>query len=393
MSYFQGDSRNFTHNRIFEYRFGVAGGWIDTAMNLSGNQALVGTGYLTENNFGCLGYISFYLSETVKIQSVTRHAHPRSVTSLIQRPSISRRKYLCIRIFIMTLKKAAILGLLFSSTISVPALAIDSVHVECDTCVTDAEFITAARTEAVNNKTIFVNVMNFENYELKKFKTTKDYYTECREEREGQICHKTYKTYTYGISVTNSELNLFTDLADSINDARKYYSQRSIEIPSTVVESGYDLIGSGNIPGRVTNYFNQMPLRNSILEKAIVVAGSASKIISTSIKFEAPALVFSFADGVKAYAIIDFVDMDDQTHFKFIKIIHGEIVMDLTKPNPFKTRYDFSGLSEASWAALYEALNAYGLTVRGSSSRIVPRGTVTIVVCSGGASNPCKNPE
>ncbi|BAJ03525.1 hypothetical protein [Shewanella violacea] len=295
----------------------------------------------------------------------------------------------------MTLKKAAILGLLFSSTISVPALAIDSVHVECDTCVTDAEFITAARTEAVNNKTIFVNVMNFENYELKKFKTTKDYYTECKEEREGQICHKTYRTYTYVISVTNSELNLFTDLADSINDARKYYSQRSIEIPSTVVGSGYELIGAGYIKTKVTTYFNQMPLKNSILEKAIVVAGSASKIISTSIKFEAPALVFSFADGVKAYAIVDFVDMDDQTHFKFIKLIdkNGNII-DFTKSNPFSEKtYNFTGITLASWQVFYTALNAYSLTVSGSSSRIVPRGTVTIVVCSGGASDPCKNPE
>ena len=40
-------------------------------MNLSGNQALVGTGYLTENNFGCLGYIFLigeYHSEGVFIE-------------------------------------------------------------------------------------------------------------------------------------------------------------------------------------------------------------------------------------------------------------------------------------------------------------------------------------
>ena len=36
--------------------FGVASGWIDTAMNLSGNLTLVGTGHLTDNNLGCLGY-------------------------------------------------------------------------------------------------------------------------------------------------------------------------------------------------------------------------------------------------------------------------------------------------------------------------------------------------
>ncbi|PKG76563.1 hypothetical protein CXF86_00290 [Shewanella sp. GutCb] len=302
----------------------------------------------------------------------------------------------------MTLKKAVILGLLFSSTVSLPALAIDPIHAECATCQTETQFYTAARKNAVLNRTLSINIMNFENYELKKFRVSKSSHVECEYDNEPdgrggklQICRKIYDYSTISASITNEELNLFTDLADSINDARKYYSQRSIEIPSTVVESGYEIIGAGYVKTKVTNYFNQMPLRKSILEKAVVVGASASKMISTGIKFEMPALVFLFSDGVKAYATLDFYDMDDEAHFKFIKLVdkNGNSV-DFTKSNPFSEKsYNFSGISQASWSVFHAAMSSYGLTVRGSSSKIVPRGTVTIVVCSSGKDNLCKSPN
>ena len=54
---FQGDSRDFIHDGIFEYRLAEKWGcsgklkliqrWIYLAV--------LGTGHLTENNFGCLG--------------------------------------------------------------------------------------------------------------------------------------------------------------------------------------------------------------------------------------------------------------------------------------------------------------------------------------------------
>ncbi|WP_394230951.1 hypothetical protein [Shewanella colwelliana] len=303
----------------------------------------------------------------------------------------------------MTLKKTVFFGLLFLSTISAPSLAIDSIHVECSTCTTETQFYNAAKNEA-KNTTRFINIMNFKNYELRKFRASKTANKVCEDDREPdgrggfiQICKWEYDYAIVSAPITNEELYLFTDLADSVNDANKYYTQRSIEIPSTIVTSGYELIGAGYKQTKVTTYFNQLPLKDSILEKLVVVAGSASKIVSTGIKFEMPALVFTFSDGVKAYAEIDFVDMDDQTHFKFTKLIdpNGNPI-DLTKSNPFTEKYyNFSKTSLSSWRVFRSALNAYDLRIIGSSNNTVPTGTVAITDCSGrsptGSDTICRN--
>ncbi|WP_299569574.1 hypothetical protein [uncultured Shewanella sp.] len=294
----------------------------------------------------------------------------------------------------MSFKKIAIFGLLFSSVTSVSSLAADSIIAECATCETDSQFYTAARRNAVLNQTLSINIINFENYEFRKFRVSKSSSIECEYDREPdgeggrqQICRKKYQYSTIPTSITNKELNQFTDLADAMNDARKYYSQRSIAIPSEVVESGYELIGAGYVKSRVTDHFNSMPLKRSILEKAVIAGAAASSMVEVGgIKFSMPALVFTFSDGVKAYATLDFYDMDDNAHFKFTKLIdkNGNII-DFTKSNPFVEKtYTFEGMSVASWSVFFKAMSAYGLTVRGASSKVVPRGSVTVVVCRSG---------
>lgn len=300
----------------------------------------------------------------------------------------------------MEIKKIAVPVALLSLFLSFQAYSIDSIHVECKSCQSESQFIDEAKANSVKNETLYVNVMNFKNHEIRKFEVTRVYKRVCdpndREpDGEGGIfqpCLTISSTTAKPQDVTNKELNAFLGLADAVNDANNLF-QRSIEIPASVTPSAFDLVGSGTTPRKITLYFDQMSLRDNYLEKGVIVAGAASKIVTTVINFDPPKLAFSFSDDTQAFAIIDFVDMDDRVHLKFIKVVGGDFIeIDLTKDKPFDQSYDLSGVSLATWQSLFAAFKAYGLAVVGSTTKIVPRGTVIIIECSGSTEPICRHP-
>jgi len=303
----------------------------------------------------------------------------------------------------MQLNKTTLLGLLFSSIISAPTLAIESIYTECKTCETDNQFDMNAKNNSILNNSIFVNVMNFENNEIRKFKALKSSYRQCSDDNEPngkdgrtKICQTRYNYSVTPESLTSLELNKFDNLASEIIDLKLFVSSHKIKIPKAVVESGYQIIGTSYIETKAETYFNNLPLKDGYKEKVISTGIAASMLIGTGhLKLNFPPVVFEFSDKIKAYAAFDFYDMDDQIHFTFTKIVDANgNEFDLTKPNPFSTKtYNFSGVSKTSWSQLYAVLNAYGLGVRGASESLIPKGTVTIIPCSNCKDDICKSPN
>lgn len=303
----------------------------------------------------------------------------------------------------MKFTKITLLTLVFSLIISIPALAIDSIYTKCTTCQTDAQFYTHAKANSILNKNIIVNVMNFKNKKIRKFKVLKNSYKQCSDDKAPngrtettEICSAKYKGSVIPISLTSLELNNFDILADNINDLQLLVSSHPIKIPKTVVESGYEIIGAGFIQTRAMTYFNDMPLKDIYLKKIISTGISAKRLIDAGImEFEFPQLVFEFYDGVKAYPAFDFYDMDGQVHFNFIKAVDANgNAFNLTKSNPFSDEiHNFDGISKDSWAVLHFALNAYGFDVQGTSKSIPPTGTAVIVACSNENNASCNNPN
>lgn len=302
----------------------------------------------------------------------------------------------------MTLQKIAFLGLFLSSAISVQAQAIDSIYVECSTCETDSQFNNAAKENIVYMETTLINVMNFENYEIRKLKSSKNSILECEDEGEPdgnggtlQIC-KWKRTYDIvPMPVTNEELNTFTALADAMNTIRKTITLKSIPIPKIVVESGYEFITSGNSFGKTRMYYNSLPISENYIEQMNYAVTAVSKMAPGSFLIEAPILVFTFSDGTKIHAEFDSI-VGGEVFFKYVKLINTDGLDIELEDNsqPFKTgvEYDFSRLSLRSWGKVYDYLNANNLTIVNVTGKIVPRGTTTIVKC-GGTGIRCKNPE
>lgn len=268
--------------------------------------------------------------------------------------------------------------------------------------VTEAQFIQSAKDNAINRATIYVNVMNFENYEIEKYRIYKNSKTVCdpngREpDGEGGFIHDCWleKTLTAEkINLTNTELNLFTDLADGVNELKKEISQRSIEVTIDVLPSGFDIAAASYKGERVINYYDSLSyFDSSIASKYLIAFDALFKTVSVDITMNAPAVKFTFSDKTEAYAVFDFVNSDGVAHFKFIKII-GEngLEIDLTKDNPFKKNYDVSGISLTSWQSLLTEFKAYGLAVDVANTATVPKGIITIIDCSKSPGYECKNP-
>lgn len=292
--------------------------------------------------------------------------------------------------------------LLFSIAIAGPALAIDSTSVECDSCTTEKDFSNSATENAAYNSTIIVNVMNFKNFELRKFEVTSKTSFVCEDEGEPDgeggvfnICKKVKTVTAKPQSISNEELNSFSDLATAINNS-KIISQRSIEVPPTIVDSGYDFITTASAAGKTSNYYNSMPLSQRFLEQINFVIGGISKLFPNGVlNFEPPYLVFEFADGTKVNAKLAYIDMDNTINFKYLKLIdpNGSVIK-LDKDQPFKVGvfYDFSSLSNSTWSKVYNFMSFNGFVVRGLSSKIPPPGNV-LVSCENKTETVCKHPQ
>lgn len=291
--------------------------------------------------------------------------------------------------------------LLFMAAVPFSASALDSYHVDCETCVTEAQFTQAAKDNAIHRQNINVSVMNFNNYEIRKYQVYKNSKTVCdpngREpDGEGGFIYDCWleKTLTANkVNLTNTELNLFTDLADAHNALNQTILQRTVVIPKDVVASGTDVINSTNKRNLIISHYNSLGFTDiSIISKYLVVAEAFTKTFNLAVTITAPAIEFTFSDDTVAYAVFDFVDSNLVAHFKFTKIIVGGIEIDLTKDNPFSKTYDVSGMSLTSWQSLLTAFKAYGLAVNVADTTRVPKGTVRVIDCSNSTETVCRNP-
>jgi hypothetical protein len=278
------------------------------------------------------------------------------------------------------------------------ANAIDLVYTECSTCKTTSEFTIAANYKGVVGKNILVNVMNFANYEMRKFNVYKTTHIECEYDTEPdgygeslQICRRKNYYSTVEQQIPSGEFSDFYDLADAVNYSKKFVASYSITVPKDVVETGWQLIGTTYMQTRVLDYFTNSPIQKDFAVKSLTILTSASKIVKTSIQFEMPAMVFVFSDGSKVYVTAQSYDLDDNVHFKFEKLVDVDgNVVKMDKLNPFTDQKVFSFVNSLSaYKAFLNILGAYSLTITNLTP--LPSGQVIVTVCD--SSKVCLHPE
>lgn len=271
----------------------------------------------------------------------------------------------------------------------------------CETCITDQQYMTHARSLVNKDETKVVHIFNMSEYGYKKYNITRTSYIECEYDNEPdgrggrqQICRRQFKYSTAELVVSNQELSEFTEFALVYNDTAKFLKQNSIEVPSIVSDTAFDLVGDTYTQNAVILYLQHGNSFEAILDRLHSYAGGVSRLVTTPIMVNSPIIAFKFSDGTFAYAILDFVDSDGKLHFKFIKIQDASgNSLDLRKDNPFPASYTFINMSQDSWEAFFRAMQRLGLTVRGASESIIPKGIVRIVHICGDNTNPCPSPN
>lgn len=302
----------------------------------------------------------------------------------------------------ITISSLSFIACAFSFQTQAAAGLIDSEHTECASCKTDAQFYEEAKRKS-NKIDRYISIMNFDSLQMKKFRASNKSNLVCdpkSKEPDGrggfiQDCHWNYTYSITEVNATSEEYNDFIDLANATNDMRQLVQQRAISIPSTVVSTGYEIIGASFVETKIINHFNASDLRVNFFEKSVVLLSAGMKIANNStLNMIMPSLVFLFSDGTTAYAVIDFYDMDDNVHFKFTKVMDANgNQFNLESVNPFVSKkYDVSKMSLSSWNAFRAALSAFGMIVPNTNNLQVPKGIVTIKDCSSSPELICKNP-
>ena len=291
----------------------------------------------------------------------------------------------------------SIFAISFSFSFSANAL-VDNFAVECDYCITDNQFEFKAREAAITDNTVIVNVVNFDNLTYKRYSITKNSYIECEYDNEPdgrggklQICRRRFNYESYQQVVNSTEMADFIKLARAKNELDNYNKQRITQIPDTITQTGLDLVGNSAIQNDVIEFFNNdtASLQQFQDRNAAYLSALTSVIQTSVIKISAPIISFKFDDGSIAYSQFEYIDVDGQLHFKFLKVIFNKNTFNLENIKvPFNSLYiRLSGLNLPQWQKVFDLLYDYGLTVRGTSRDTLPSnlptGKITSVCQSG----------
>ncbi|UJF21671.1 hypothetical protein [Shewanella sp. OMA3-2] len=260
----------------------------------------------------------------------------------------------------LNMKKLLIL--LGGMTFSVSTIASPEMYLECNTCTTQSQLVNFAKTNARLNTTVVMHVINLNHILYEKYLVTKTKSFECEQNNQSDIttdkspvCQNVYHYKTISQSVDKQDLTDFTHYALAYNETKDFFNQSAIEIPNNITTSAFELIGNSYAQGLSVDYFNNSLQKSALYkEKLTKWAEGISSKISTSITVKPPSIVFTYSDGTLAYAVVDFVDMDGQYHFKFTTIEDSNNRFDLTKTNPFGDYYTFSDMRLESWHILLE---------------------------------------
>lgn len=300
----------------------------------------------------------------------------------------------------LNVKKGLLFALALSSVFPLyvkansPALA-----VECQSCATPEQFANAAKSQAALNSWRIVNVMNYFNNRIYKFKIMKYRVETCDSEGEPdgrggvqEYCRYTNSYYTHPQNISSQEYADFSSAARVVKDIYQRAEKVSaIEIPEEVAGSSWQLLQASYLRTNSLEHARKNPENLEFFDHVSNALGAMS---SLGLPVKMPMLEFKFPDDSRAFATADFMTSNGQVHYKFVLMIDksgNEVSFD--KPAKAWQRYKFSpGTSMVTYNAFLSYIGAAGLTVyKHGSYASVPSGSVVVSICTSGKVCPSPN--
>lgn len=208
---------------------------------------------------------------------------------------------------------------------------------------------------------------------------------------------KTFMVERYfepGLDVVLEAAEIQTSSIDISNTLKAHQNLVSVQrffdanrdVPKTVVESGYSLIGDSVVQSKVYDYYNESQTLGSYWSSYTgAVVSVVGKIVDTNVVVNV-----RMSDGANAMLKINGINSDGDIEFVLIQLVDGDgNVIPLTQ-SEFEERendvYHFSTIENL--VAFATLAGRYGIEAIRVNS--VPQGSVTVIDCSG---NVCKTPS
>ena len=267
------------------------------------------------------------------------------------------------------------------------------VNIQCNHCTADSDYQTAALSALKDREQKVVNVINFSQFDVRKFDVKKLQVEVCSD--YGKSATKGYCNMEDGsvlksLQVTNIAREQVISLSEQLYQL-DFFQQQDIQTDPQVASTAWQVVNHSYVANklifqwqRAFEYeYSTFLLRWQQGELASIQAGIP--LINLS-----PAIVLFFADGSKAYAEVDFIDSDKQLHFTFKQIVDAHNNhLNLNQDELFELgdSFQFESQRNDDFMKMQQLVEQSGFMTEVKET--LTGNTVTVVPCTS-TENPCQ---
>ncbi len=265
------------------------------------------------------------------------------------------------------------------------------VSVQCNECVSSDDYRVAAISALRDREQKVVNVVNFNEFDVRKFDVKKLQVEVCSDYSKSAtkgFCRMEDGSIVKPLKLTNIAREQFILFAEELYQI-DFFQPINISVDYQVAGSAWELIGSGYLPNKVSDTWRQQSEYSDLVNryKHGMQVSYQTGIFVTNLS---PKIVYRFSDESQFNSEIDMIDMDEQLHYKFIALQdeHNNF-LDIAEDPIFTLgdKFQFESQQSEDYMVMKKVVEAYGFM---TEPKATPSGiAVTIVACTS-SDNPCQ---
>ncbi|WP_024604630.1 MULTISPECIES: hypothetical protein [unclassified Pseudoalteromonas] len=270
-------------------------------------------------------------------------------------------------------KKLIGIGFLFISNLSFSA----SYDAECDSCISDNDFRSFAYNYSATNFENQHKIRSFD-HKLVIFNHNKGLAKEVRIVGEGyNVAGEPAITTVYFVAIPSQKLAV---LASAYGGLYSSVLVSEIEIPTSIADSTYGLVGSSYLQQQTINEYNsRLPILEHLANYIGAVASIAGKVISVNFVIEV-----NFSDDSIATFKITGINSDGKLTYGFVGGVDADgNVISESKSHYMSGSFNFAVQGESGVQEFLRAAERAGVPIVDSRNS----GNVIHVTCAHGICN------
>ncbi|MCL1066206.1 hypothetical protein L2735_05215 [Shewanella olleyana] len=197
------------------------------------------------------------------------------------------------------------------------------VNIQCNECDSNQAYHRAALSALKDREQKVVNVVNFNQFDVRKFDVKK---------LQVEVCSDYWKSATKGyckmedgssikpLKVTNIEREKVILLSEQLYQL-DFFQRQKIQADPKVANTAWELAQNHYVANKLmSNWQQEYQYEYSAFLAKWQQGERASLQANIPLKNLSPPIVITFADGSEVFAEVDFIDSNNQQHFSFTQL-------------------------------------------------------------------------